>query len=85
MIASKKRSEAMRSVQSMLFETENFSIKALENIDDMQSGNAIRMRATVGTMRLIIKSLCREPSVCPYVSVNYFVPKEKQTLWRGSK
>jgi hypothetical protein len=57
MIASKKRSDAMRSVQSMFFDTENFSIKTRENIEDMQRGNAIRMRAIVGTMCLIIKSL----------------------------
>jgi hypothetical protein len=57
MIASKKWSDAMRSVQSMFFDTENFSIKTRENIKDMQRGNAICMRAIVGAMCLMIKSL----------------------------
>jgi len=57
MIASKKWSNAMRSVQSMLFNTENFSIKMRENIEDMERGNVICMHAIVGAMCLMIKSL----------------------------
>jgi len=41
----------------MFFDTENFSIKTWENIEDMERGNAIRMRAIVGAMCLMIKSL----------------------------
>jgi len=57
MIASKKQSDTMRSVQSMFFDTENFSIKTQENIEDMERGNAICMRAIVSAMCLMIKSL----------------------------
>jgi len=57
MIASKKWSDAMRSVQSMFFDTENFSIKMQENIEDMERGNVICMHVIVGAMCLMIKSL----------------------------
>jgi len=57
MIVSKKWFNAMRSVQSMFFNTENFSIKTWENNEDMESGNVICMCAIVSAMCLMIKSL----------------------------
>lgn len=49
-IASKKRSDADRSVQSTDFDTANLVISAGENKVSMASGNVRRMRAIVGAM-----------------------------------
>jgi hypothetical protein len=57
MIASKKRSEAERSVQSTFLDTAYLSINSGENIAVIVRGNVKRMRAIVGAIKSAMSCL----------------------------